>query len=188
MPTVRVLGLGNVLMGDDALGPYVLRVLEAAYRPPEGVQFQEIGTPGLSLIPYVAGAEVLIIVDSVRGGGPAGEVRLFGLPQILEHLSRPRLGPHDPGLREALFALQFAGGGPRELLLIGVVPQRCETGVGLSPDARRAVPVAVDAVVRALAERGFHPTRRTPPASPDIWWERPAGGDVGRDVEAACTR
>ena len=34
---IGVLGLGNVLMGDDALGPYVIGLLSARYRFEEGV-------------------------------------------------------------------------------------------------------------------------------------------------------
>ena len=42
---VGVVGLGNVLMGDDAFGPYVIEVLEAGYALPPNVSAQDLGTP-----------------------------------------------------------------------------------------------------------------------------------------------
>ncbi len=38
MPRIGVLGIGNVLMGDDAFGPYVVKVLEARYELPADVE------------------------------------------------------------------------------------------------------------------------------------------------------
>ena len=46
---IRVIGLGNVLMSDDGFGPFVVRVLEAAFEWPPNVEVIDAGTP-LSLI------------------------------------------------------------------------------------------------------------------------------------------
>ena len=51
-PLVRVLGLGNVLMGDDALGPWVVHHLVSTYDFPPEVAVVDVGTPGLDLVPY----------------------------------------------------------------------------------------------------------------------------------------
>lgn len=53
-PTVAVLGLGNVLMGDDGFGPTVIRELEAAWTPHPEVELLDLGTPGLDLLPFVS--------------------------------------------------------------------------------------------------------------------------------------
>lgn len=67
---VAVLGLGNVLMGDDALGPYAVRLLEARYELPGRVPVLDIGTPGLDLVPYFEGVDALVLVDTVRSEAP----------------------------------------------------------------------------------------------------------------------
>ena len=54
-----VLGLGNVLMKDDALGPYVIRRLLASWRFPPDVAVEDLGTPGRDLQPYLADREAL---------------------------------------------------------------------------------------------------------------------------------
>jgi hydrogenase maturation protease len=171
--TVAVLGLGNVLMGDDALGPTVVKVLEGGYEFGPQVSVQELGTPGLDLLPYLSGVGVLIVVDTVKGSGAPGEVRLYRRDDILKHAPDPRLSPHDPGLGDALLTLQLSGGGPDDVLLVGIIPTEVKTGVGLSDAAKAAVPRAVAAVVDALTRRGFPPRPRRAPQPPDLWWERP---------------
>ncbi len=51
MPRIAVIGLGNVLMGDDAFGPYVAHLLDGWYEWPDDVQVVEVGTQGLDLTP-----------------------------------------------------------------------------------------------------------------------------------------
>jgi hydrogenase maturation protease len=195
-PRVLVVGLGNVLMGDDGFGPYVARLLESRYDSPEGVSILDLGTPGLDLIPFLSDAEVVILLDTVRASGPPGTIRLYDRSALLWHPPQQRIGPHDPGVKEALLALDLAGGGPSEVLLIGVVPAKVRTGTGLSPAVRSAVPRAVRAVLRDLRRRGLSLVRRREPRPPDIWWEAgddPAGasGDAARPAGGwgvPCTR
>ena len=50
---IAVLGLGNVLQRDDALGPYVAELLSCTFDFPPGVTVLDAGTPGLDLTPYI---------------------------------------------------------------------------------------------------------------------------------------
>jgi len=43
---IAVVGLGNVLMGDDAFGPYVVQVLLAGYEFPPEVEWSTSGRRG----------------------------------------------------------------------------------------------------------------------------------------------
>jgi len=169
---IAILGLGNVLMGDDALGPQVIAHLQASYVFPEGVVLEDLGTPGLDLHPHLAGHEVLILVDVVKSVGEPGELRLYDKEQILKHPPGPRVSPHDPGLKEALLGLQFAGSDPSEVLLVGVIPDdTSQLEVGLSAPVRQAIPAAIDAVLTELEKRGKAASERQPADRPDIWWE-----------------
>ena len=174
-----MLGLGNVLRRDDALGPHVIENLLAGYEFPSAVTVADLGTPGLNLHPYLADCDALIIVDTVRTEGPAGEVHLYRKDDILRHAPQPRLSPHDPGLQEALLSLDFAGQGPREVLLVGVVPESTASEVGLSATVCRAVPRAEAAVLAELARLGHAVTRCDPPRQANIWWEGAGAEDTG---------
>jgi hydrogenase maturation protease len=167
---IRVLGLGNVLMSDDGLGPYVVRVLEAAYECPPGVEFIDAGTPGLDLTPYLLGARAVIFVDTVSSKGQPGEVRVYARDEILKYPPQTRTGPHDPALKEALLRVAAVDGGPADVALIGVIPHWVATGTALSPAVQEAVPRAVGAVVEALTRLGRPPRLRATPMPPDVWW------------------
>jgi len=170
--STSVLGLGNVLMGDDAVGPYVIQVLEAGYSFPETVRVLELGTPGLDLVPYLCGVDAVIVVDTLVSDASPGTVRLYRRDELLEHAPQPRLSPHDPSLKEALLTAEFSGEAPGEFLLVGVVPQGTAVGTGLSEAARVALEPAVAAVVSELQRLGHQVDRRSEPLEMDIWWER----------------
>jgi hydrogenase maturation protease len=168
---VGVIGLGNVLMGDDAFGPWVVLVLLAGHEFPDGVHVHDLGTPGLDLLPYLSDLDSLVLVDTVRAEAPPGTLRLYRREELLRHAPQPRLSPHDPGVKEALLTAEFEGRGPREVLLVGAVPAGTAMGVGLSPPLRDAVPRAAVEVLRELERLGRRAAPRRDPGRPDIWWE-----------------
>jgi hydrogenase maturation protease len=174
---IRVIGLGNVLMGDDGFGPYVIHELTTKYEFPPEVAVMDIGTPGLDLTPYLMYASKLIVVDTVRSEGPAGSLRLYRRDAILKHAPQPRLGPHDPGLKETLLALEFDGSGPDEVLLVGVIPQQSTPGPGLSPVVRDAVGEAALEVLLELSRLGVTVRERPDAGSVSPWWEAAPAGD-----------
>jgi hydrogenase maturation protease len=169
---VRVIGLGNVLMGDDGFGPYVIKTLEALYEFPADVSLIDAGTPGLDLSPFLMDADVAILVDAVNASGEAGSVRIYGREDLMRPGLQPRLGPHDPALAETLHALDLAGVGPEAVLLVGAIPSPVTTGPGLSHPMRQAVPKAVERVINMLAVLGYPSVARPKPLEPDVWWER----------------
>jgi hydrogenase maturation protease len=167
-----VLGLGNVLLGDDAFGPYVIKLLEAGYEFSPSVSVVDAGTPGLDLTPFILGQDALIVVDTVDSDAPPGTLRLYRKDELLRIPPNPRLSPHDPGLKETLMLLDFRGDGPRQVLLVGVVPGAVDTGVGLSEAVRAGVDAAVLDVLRELERLGHPASPRGVPGEPDVWWER----------------
>ena len=171
---IRVLGLGNVLMGDDGFGPYVVEALTSAYDFPPNVSVIDVGTPGLDLAPFLIGADAVVVVDSVRSDAEPGTLRMYSRDALLQHAPAQRLGPHDPGFKQKLLTLDFAGLGPREVTLVGVVPQTTAPCARLSPPVRTSVAGAVQAVVAELIRFGGAATPRdgASPAAP--WWEKMA--------------
>ena len=173
---VRVLGLGNVLMGDDAAGPWIIETLLAGWEFPDGVSLVDVGTPGLDLTPYLAEADSVILVDTVQSDAKPGTVRVYSREILFRMAPAPRMSPHDPGLTEALMALSLAGSAPRDVTLVGVVPGKVGMGVGLSGAARAAVPLAVAEVVARLTALGYPPVPRPSAAAATPWWEAALAG------------
>jgi len=169
---VFILGLGGVLMGDDGIGPWVVRHLAATWELPPEVSVLDGGTPGPDLVDYLVGREVVILVDAIRGDGEPGTVRIYRKDELSRVPVLPRLSPHDPDLPQALMTAELAGDPPSEVVLIGVIPKQVEAGTELSPELRAAVPAIEAAVVDELARCGIRIRRREQPLDAEIWWER----------------
>jgi hydrogenase maturation protease len=168
---IRVLGMGNVLMADDGLGPFVVRVLEAEYEFPDHVELVDVGTAGADFSPFLDHARAVIVVDTVHSDGPPGTIRRYDMAQLLSSPPPARIHPHQPGLREALMAAELTDCAPEELIVIGVVPETIEAVAHLGTTVRATVPTVVAAVLAELERLGVRTSRRTDPQQPDIWWE-----------------
>jgi hydrogenase maturation protease len=142
---VLVLGLGNVLLGDDGLGAAALTRLERDYAIPPGVRLQDGGTLGLSLLGLLADSERVILVDAVRTDDPPGTlVRLDG-EDVIDAV-RDRLSSHQVGVADLLGAARLIDRYPTALILLGLVPEAIDLAVVRS----RAVDDRLDALVEAI--------------------------------------
>jgi hydrogenase maturation protease len=170
---ILVLGIGNVLMGDDALGPWVVASLDAAFAFPPEVALLDAGTPGIELPLFLEGLDALVAVDAIRGRGAPGEVRSFRKRELLAGGAPLVMSPHEPSLREALLRLELLGTGPREVLVVGAIPGRIEASTAMTRPVRDAIPELQAHVLRELRRLGVAPTPRAHPRAPSPWWEAP---------------
>jgi len=149
-----VLGLGNVLLGDDGVGPAVIARLQEGHVAAPGSRVLDGGTLGLSLLPYLEDARMVILVDAVAADAPAGTlVRLDGAdvgPAVMT-----RLSPHQVGVADLLEGARWHDREPVRLVLLGIVPESIELGVGLSPAVARALPDLVALVHAEARDCGF---------------------------------
>lgn len=79
-----VIGCGNLLRGDDGVGPILIRRLWDLGLP-DGVRVADGGTAGMDVAFKMRGADRVIIVDAAQTGSPPGT--LFKVPgEELENL------------------------------------------------------------------------------------------------------
>jgi hydrogenase maturation protease len=170
-----ILGLGNVLCGDDGLGAAAVTRLLRHYRIPEGIRVIDGGTLGLSLLPYLQDAHEVILVDAVRADAPPGTcVRLEG--EEVRTAVLHRLSPHQVGVADLLFAARALDHYPGRLIILGLVPDTLDLGLGRSPAVQRNLPLLVDRIVAEACSLG-HPLVPAKPHEVDL----PEGaGDVAR--------
>jgi hydrogenase maturation protease len=167
---IVVLGIGNVLAGDDGFGPHVVHHLTTRYAIDDPrVEIVDGGTPGFDLYSWLEDVARLIVVDAVARDESAGTlVRLTG-KEILSAPPPPRVSPHQPGLREALLALRLSGGEPPAVEMLGVVGASFELGPALSDEVAAAVPECAQRIVETLRSEGVEVRERDEEASPP-WW------------------
>jgi hydrogenase maturation protease len=149
-----VLGLGNVLCGDDGLGVAAVALLNRRYAAPPGVDVLDGGTLGLSLLSHLTRARSAILVDAVRtGASPGSVVRLEGtmvMPTVLE-----RLSPHQVGVADLMLAAQLIERAPEHLVLLGLVPDSLDFGLGLSPAVATRLPGLVERIADEARALGY---------------------------------
>lgn len=154
MKRIIVGGIGNVLLGDDGVGPYVISLLEERYCFPDHVEIIDFGTPSLDLLEHVAGATAVILIDAAENGQPPGTLTRYTKADVLRNHPAPRLDPHSPALGATLAAAELLGTAPTTFLLIGITPERFAEGPSLSPALIIAAQRAVDFVIMELQQLG----------------------------------
>jgi hydrogenase maturation protease len=172
--SVAVIGLGNVLLGDDGFGPTVIALLRAGWEFPADVELIDGGTPGLHLVASVHGRDALVLIDAVAGAGAPGELRRYRREDLERLPILARVSPHDPAVLETLAIADLAGRGPQTVLVVGVIPASLAMETTLSPPVRAACPGAAALVVEELTRLGVPPRTRRETTPPDAWWLRPA--------------
>jgi hydrogenase maturation protease len=86
-----IIGCGNLLRGDDGVGPFIIRKLWDLGLP-DGVRVADGGTAGMDVAFKMRGADQVIIVDAARTGAEPGT--LYRVPgEELEQLP-PLTGMH----------------------------------------------------------------------------------------------
>ncbi len=170
-----LLGLGNVLCGDDGLGATAVHLLQRKYRAPKGAAVIDGGTLGLSLLPLIQDADRVLMVDAIRyaGAQPGAAVRVQGdevMPAV-----RERLSVHQIGVADLLDGARLLGCCPPSMTLLGLVPEDLGLRVGLSPAVERAMPGLIERIVAEASALGFE-------FIPRPYDEEPSGVDNARDV------
>lgn len=171
MARTYVLGLGNVLMGDDGFGPAVIREFLERYEVGPDVEVIDLGTPGLDLTPWLTDTHHVIFVDTVKASLPSGSLRIYDKSDLTKHAPFARTGPHDPGVKECILTLEFAGRAPDHITVVGAVPGECGMSLDLTPPLAAAVPAAADAIAEALLAYGDVVTLRAASAAMAPWWQ-----------------
>jgi hydrogenase maturation protease len=143
-----VLGLGNVLMGDEGIGVYVVRALEQ-HTLPEGVECLDGGTGGFTLLEPLENADRIVLVDAAADGNPPGTVT-----RTTPRFSRdypPTLTAHDIGVKDLLDVFYIQGGGRDVVLYAITIDPRQPIRMSLSAEGEKAAAVAVERILAELA-------------------------------------
>jgi hydrogenase maturation protease len=164
LPLVAI-GVGNVLLGDDAIGVRVIEGLRASVEDdplalPLDTRLVDGGTLGLDLLGVVREARGVVLIDAVRLGAPAGTVSVLHGDAIV-NAGGHRDGQAASAVGELIAFARLMGWLPEPVAMVGVEVADVELGVRLSPPVGRALPAAIDAVRAELRRMDEHPTTRS---------------------------
>ncbi len=154
LPRILVLGVGNILLGDEGVGVHVVRELERSYAFPPNVELVDGGTAGLDLLPIIERADHLLVIDCVQTGCGPGSLFRFTPEDIPNQISH-NTSAHHIGLIEALSLAQVTGKRP-QTVIIGIQPEEIgKYNLELTPTIQRRMPEVVKLVLSELHKLGI---------------------------------
>jgi coenzyme F420 hydrogenase subunit delta len=145
-PTL-VLGIGNILFGDDGFGCAVVEYLEKHHTPPDSVCLLDTGTGVRKLLFTLCLSAVrprrLLVLDAIDVGRTPGE--LFELdPSDIPPVKLDDFSMHQLPTSNLLRELQESCGVEVRVLVCQTGPLPEEISSGLSPAVQAAVPRAAE--------------------------------------------
>jgi len=146
MALLRIIGLGNLLRGDDAVGLLAARRLRE--RVDDRTEVVEAEMAGVEILELMAGARVVILIDATRSGHAPGT--MHRLDAAIGPISQT-LFPHSSHALNAADALELArtlGALPPTVIVYGIEVGDTSAGQPLSPQVARALDEVVEQIHR----------------------------------------
>jgi hydrogenase maturation protease len=149
-PRVVVIGVGNAVRGDDAVGLAVAaRVRD---RAPEGVHVVECEQEPTRLLDAWAGADVALVVDAAASGTPPGTIHRFDASGDPLPVRVFRSSTHAFGVGDAVELGRALDRLPAKVVVYGVEGAGFGAGAALSEPARVAVEEVAESILADVEE------------------------------------
>lgn len=149
-PRIAVVGLGNLMRTDDAVGMIAVDRLRLDFQLPAGVILIEGGTLGLDLLHPLTGVTHLLALDAIDAGAAPGTLLRFAGDEIANLPASKSV--HLLGFSDLIGALRLTGEAPREIVVLGVQPETIAWGTRLTDTVHTALSGLIDAALRQVAE------------------------------------
>lgn len=141
-----VLGIGNILLGDEGIGVHAVRMLEGRTFP-DHVQILDGGTGGFHLLSLFQQYKKIIMIDATLDGNLPGTVRLIR-PKYAADFPQT-LSAHDIGLRDLVNSSALLGFLPEiELITVSITGDQ-PLSMDLSPEIQASL-VKIEKMVDEL--------------------------------------
>jgi hydrogenase maturation protease len=147
---VLVLGIGNLLLGDEGVGVHVARALQSEELPASAIVL-EVGTAFLDALSDIEEASRIIIIDAMKAGHSPGTVYRVPAGKCVKPQCIASL--HGFDLSRVLF-LAGKTSSP-EAVVFGVEPSRIDWGIELSPEIQNIIPTVVEVIKTEIRKPRF---------------------------------
>lgn len=151
---VRILGCGNLLMGNDGVG---IKVIEALKKTElgslENLDIEDAGVCGLDLLNYFDEARKVIIVDAILANSPVGSIHRFDGKELLKTTDPLNLiSVHDLTITDVIRIAEHIQDLP-EIVVIGIEIGTIitEATLELSPEVLKGLEEAVKLIKEEVA-------------------------------------
>lgn len=146
---ILILGIGNVLMGDEGVGVHVIKEIENDAFP-DNVDIIDGGTGGFHLLEYLQEYPTIIMIDATMDGKPTGSISVLE-PKFATDFPKS-LSAHDIGLRDLIEATAVLGDLPKIFLITVTIENIQSMEMELSEKVRESIPHVIDKIKFLLNE------------------------------------
>jgi hydrogenase maturation protease len=145
---VTIIGIGNVLMGDEGVGVHIARYLTENKILPPDVECIDGGTGSMTLLEPMQTASTLILIDATVDADPPGTVKRLR-PKFSSDYPKT-LTAHDIGLKDLLDTFYLLGKEPNVILYAVSIHPLGEIELEMSAEAEAVVVSTAEAIVREV--------------------------------------
>ncbi len=147
---ILILGIGNLLMGDEGIGIHIVREFSLNNQFKGFVDVVDGGTGGFHLLSYLQDYENVIIVDAAIGEKVSGSIEVIR-PKYSTDFPRT-LTAHDIGLKDLIDSAAILGQLPEIILIIIYIDKFHSMSLDLSDEVKLAIPKAIETLNKILSE------------------------------------
>lgn len=143
---ITILGLGNLLLKDDGIGPRIIDELQKVGLP-NGINAVTGGGSFYQYWEILEGSQQVIVVDALKGGDHPGTVYLLR-PNEFVRENESVIFRHEYDFLTILDLMDSVGVSP-EVIIVGVEPKEITYSLDLSPEIEKQIP-AIIKLIREL--------------------------------------
>jgi hydrogenase maturation protease len=157
---IGILGVGNLIVGDEGFGVHVVHYLEKHFEFPDNVVIKDGGTAGIYMSPFLEECDPVLVIDVVDIDAEPGSMHYYSNEDVKAGKISTRMSPHQLGLLEIMEICKLREAAPETVEFYCVVPKTLETSTELSDVVAPRVEEISAIVLKRLAELGVEVSRR----------------------------
>jgi hydrogenase maturation protease len=149
-----ILAIGNVLQKDDGMGVLAARYLKKNYTFEPTIEIIEGGVEGMQLLNSIMEYDEILFLDAIDVEGEAGSI--YHIPTSeLKSSALVQSSAHEIGLLESLSMLELMEETVPPSTLLAIVPEKIETGIGLSESLKKRFDIYITQILKLLQDKGY---------------------------------
>ncbi len=145
---ILVLGIGNLLMGDEGIGVQAIQYLQNQPWPAH-VDLLDGGTGGFYILSLLEAYKKIIMIDATMDNDPPGTLKLIE-PTFASDFPKV-LSSHDIGLKDLIESAVLLNHLPRIFLITVTIAELQELTLDLSPEIEASIPLIHQMINNILA-------------------------------------
>ena len=135
---LKVIGIGNALRGDDAIGPLVIEKLTGD-KDSLPVILIDAGSDAFTMLEHLMESDPLLIIDCAKMGKKPGEIKMFNVDEASIAQAAKVISLHGFGFGD-VYRMAKGMGEVAPCKIIGVEPKSIAFDTNLSDEVKNSIP------------------------------------------------